>query len=111
MTLYAWVLEQALFENVSCAEAWFISVGNKRNSRNALKRKGTDREDLERNAMSAMLRALRGIRAAQFPPVPATEKNCDYCPFQAACRHSKRRIERKAPAFAVGEEEDNGDED
>jgi ATP-dependent helicase/nuclease subunit B len=111
LTLYAWVLDRVLFEDVGCEEAWFISVGNKKSSRNALNLKGVDREELDQNANAAIVRALRGIRAAQFPPVPATENTCNYCPFQAACRYSKRRIERKAPASDGGENEDNGDED
>lgn len=111
LTLYSWVLEQFLLANFICEEAWFISVGNKKNSRNALKLRGITREYLEKNAQVAITRAVQGIRAAQFPPVPATDKTCDYCPHQAACRFSKRRIERKAPASSVEWEEDKGDEE
>lgn len=118
LTVYAWALTRHLFPDASCAEALYISVGKGERS-DALGHTAHSKapwEPRERNAMRAIVGAVRGIRAAAFPPYP-TKNGCNRCNYRNACRYDKIRIEYKTgspcriPGDAAQEENDEDEEE
>jgi len=114
LTVYAWAITRHLFSGASRAEALYISVG-KGERRDALGHTARSRaswEPRERNAMRAIAGAVRGIRAAAFPPHP-TKNGCNYCDYRNACRYDQTRIEYKtgSPRRIPGDAAEENDED
>lgn len=96
LTLYAKVVEALLLPGSTCVQARYLSVGKgKKGVCEVIATRGKEWEGTPERAEAAVRRAVAGIRAAHFPPTPATENTCDYCPHRAVCRYEEHRVSAK----------------
>lgn len=95
LTVYAHALESHLLPGEACAEAWFVPVGRDEWTE-VMKRddKKCPWEQRLKIAEGAIARAVGGMRAGKFQPVP-TKEACRHCDARRACRYQQGRIERK----------------
>jgi ATP-dependent helicase/nuclease subunit B len=102
LAVYARAVTDFLMPGADCREARFIAVGRKPAMRDYMRRPTLEDEKKGRNLWEPVIDAAKetvaggvgSIRAGQFPPDPQP-KVCDYCPWQAACRHDENRTVRK----------------
>ena len=69
LSIYAWAAERLLLPGIPCAEAYYVPVG--RDARQKGLNKGCEKngwDQREQNALAAVARAVRGLRAGAFPP-------------------------------------------
>ena len=96
LAVYALAFEQALKPGVRCREAQFVPVGKKKWVEGlAWDKKTGDWAERRTLATETIARHVAAIRAGRFPPIPADEGSCRYCPAGCACRYEPSRIERK----------------
>lgn len=99
LTLYALAIEELLFAEATCAEAYFIPVGRQKWTEGLQREKGEWKNRLA-VLKETVKRSLEGIRAGQFPPVPSSDQVCRHCSAGRACRYEQARIERKVGALS-----------
>lgn len=110
LALYALACEQMLYPGAQCSDALYVRVGGAKDQP-GLKARGVERLDITDSALRGVERALQGIRAGVFPPMPAVA-TCYGCTTAHICRHERARIERKPrPELLVGVEVESPDED
>jgi len=93
LAVYAMALETCIAPEFTCAEALFVAVGRKKWA------EGLDRDedgwDRRRTiALQALSQYVEGIRAGDFPPLPAKDE-LSFDTRRRAARYTPSRIERK----------------